>query len=702
MLTFAFLFYQCTDPHERYDDPPWLGGTNIETLEKEGSYTNFIALMDKAEYRVSIENQMFTLFVPSDSSFKAYFQKIGVNSVDELSKEQAEELFGQHILVNPRSRDQLMYEYAWSELQDPEGEYGTLFHRKKTYSVPIDYREVVRYNETYKDQDLLIRRSNTFVPLWTTEYFEDYFGDPQGSDYLIMYPESSWSGTQWHDAMVTNAEVRTSSGFIYYLDRVVEPIPTIDKYLMDNQDKFGLYYDLAQRFATYSSAGLNEHDERRYTKGYNQLLNIANEAGPQPGDPSNMLYMFSSFIPYDNVLQDFLNNTILKYYTSIDSVPELFLVYLLQSHLNSFLTLPSKMDKRFVNYYGDDIKLDILSDINTSVMCSNGVIYAMNRVLAPNAFTCVPGPVFYNKNYTTFLYALDISGELTSLTQSDIDVTLFAADNDEMLKYGIRAKNDAGAISIETRASDGIWKTMDYQKLIDFVRNYFTKGVINDLSGEGFIRMQSDNYLYYNNGKISGGGNQFIGDNCSVLEKLTSEVNGNLFYLDNAIKKPKTAAEILFSDPDLASFANLLYLAELIDSVQDVHEQTGIKYPRVNFMPSLTQWTVLAPTNQAIAAAQSAGLIPEERDPLREFIYYHFVRGKCVFDDGVFSGTVNTNKTDAIVGSDIVYATLEFTNGVHNLSVRDKSGQVIDISHVDADVLVETGVLHKINTVLKP
>jgi len=96
LIILAFTFYQCEDHQARFDDPPWLGGTNIETLEGKGNYNHFLALMDKAEYRRSIENQMFTLFVPNDSCFEAYFNSVGITSVEDLTIEQAEELFCQH------------------------------------------------------------------------------------------------------------------------------------------------------------------------------------------------------------------------------------------------------------------------------------------------------------------------------------------------------------------------------------------------------------------------------------------------------------------------------------------------------------------------------------------------------------------------------------------------------------------------------
>jgi uncharacterized surface protein with fasciclin (FAS1) repeats len=337
-------------------------------------------------------------------------------------------------------------------------------------------------------------------------------------------------------------------------------------------------------------------------------------------------------------------------------------------------------------------------------MCSNGITYTMNKILEPNAFTCVPGPVFYNSNYTTFLFALNNSGVLTSLTQPEIDVTLFAPSNAELLEYGIRANKSGNLTIIEKRASDDTWNPMtnaDAIYLDEFMSDYYHYGITENFDGEGYIRMASDNYLHYKNGQIVGGGNQNEGDYCTVKEKIQSEKNGNLFYINNTIKKPLTVGEFIFNDPDLSSFANLLLQAELVDSVQVEFEQDGVKVPGIRFVLDITikQWTVLAPSNQALADAEVAGIIPTEKEELRDFLKYHFVRNQSVFDDGKFSGSVNT-ATYEVIGTEIIYKTLEFTNAVNNLSVRDKSGQEVDIVHAEADNLVERGVLHKINTVL--
>jgi uncharacterized surface protein with fasciclin (FAS1) repeats len=705
LLLISLLFNQCSDPHARYKDPPWLGGTNIETLEEQENYSIFLQLMDLAEYRTSIENQLFTLFVPSDSAFEAYFLSAGISSVDDITKRQAEEIFGLHILINPRSREQLLFEYAWGELQDPRGEYGTLFHRKQSYSYPKDYSEENKYDPDFEIGEVLpIWRDRVYIPLWSSEYFEDYNGDPEGSDYLYMYPESSWSGLSWHDAMVVGNPASTSSGFIYYLDKVVAPPHSIETFLRDNQDEVGLYYEIAQRFADYTQPTFDENDVRRYRKSYNQIIDFAQTNGPGGGPPSSLLYQYTATIPKDAPLQEFLDRTVYAENDSLEHVPPLFLVYLLNSQLSIRLVLPSTLESRYQNYFGDFIPVNLETDIDRTFTTCNGPVYITNKFLEPNVFSCVPGPLFYDSDYSTFLYALENSQQLTPLTKPEIDVTLFAPTNDELLEYGIRETESGGNVSIQILASDETWHAIETKDLEDFVGDFIYFGKYDDLNGEGYIRMASDNYIYFNNDEIVGGGNQLEADVVNVVKVTDSGINGSMFYVDNAIKRPLNVAEFVFSDPDLSEFGALMSQAGMIDSLQDPYELLGVEDPRIIGYNALQQWTVFAPSNAAILAAEGSGLIPHDldgdADTLKRFLQYHFVRERSIFDDGSFNGIVESNRSDTATSSGLVFQTMDIMNTPGSLSVEDGSGQTVNVDHADANNFVEHGVLHKINTVL--
>lgn len=417
--------FGCSKNMDRYEDPPWLEGTNIESLQKDGKYSIYLKLMEKAEYKNTVEKQLTTLFVPDDSAFQSYFQKKGISSIDDLTKEEALELFTLHFLSNPVNANHLVYEKAWSLLESSTGEYGALFFRKPTKSYSAPYKEIPKYDKTWKGIELLIYTGIKYLPLFSSIYFHDYNGNGS-EDYPFMYPESQWGGLlQWHNAKILPPEGKenttniedlanpTSSGFIYYLDQVVDSMPSVEQYLIGHQDKYGLFYDLMQRFATYTSAGTDKQGRRLYSKGYSNISNIASEQGPGVGQYTNQLNIFTVFLPEDDLLQAYLDNTVLTTYPSLADVPDVTIRYILQTQITHRLELKSKFTKQYYNYYGDKSVIDA-ADVEAGYMCSNGVIYKSKRIMEPNVFLCVPGPLFFNSNYSVFLTMLTNTNMIAS------------------------------------------------------------------------------------------------------------------------------------------------------------------------------------------------------------------------------------------------------------------------------------------------
>jgi hypothetical protein len=169
MASFLLALFGCSKNMERYEDPPWLEGTNIESLEKDGNYPYFYTT--KSRYKNTVEKQLTTLFVPSDSAFQSFFQKKGISSVDDLTEDQALALFTLHFLSNPVNANHLVYEKAWSLLESETGEYGALFFRKPTKSYSPLYKEIPKYDKTYKGMELYIYTDLKYLPLFSSYYF---------------------------------------------------------------------------------------------------------------------------------------------------------------------------------------------------------------------------------------------------------------------------------------------------------------------------------------------------------------------------------------------------------------------------------------------------------------------------------------------------------------------------------------------------
>jgi uncharacterized surface protein with fasciclin (FAS1) repeats len=686
---------------EIYETPDWLGGTSIETLTEEGDCNIYLELMEKAGYTEPITKQLFTLFVPRDSAFQAYFNSIGISSVEDLTRDQAVQLFTLHVLRNPRSTYQLIYEWVWGELQGPDGEYAALFFRKETNSFSLPYKETVLYDPAYIGQTLTIDADNDrdkWVPLFTVDFMEDYFASTDGSDYEFLYRDSEWGGMQWHNAMVTEAEVRTRNGFIYFIDRVVPPVPSLEEYLRDNQDKYGVYYNLIQRFARYSPNGANEQNELIYIKRYiSPMLDIANDWGPSEGELRRQ-DMFTAYIPRNEALQDYLDKNVYPYYSSIDSLPDVTLNYIIQSHITDKLGLKSKMEKGIYNVFGDIINIDPETDITDAFMCSNGALYEMNKVMEPYVFTTVPGPLFFNSNYTIFLNALLIADMMNTISTPEFQVSVFAPCNEQLTNYGIRYDAQENVMQYLSRSS--LWTDFREDDLKEFVENHIIKSKITDFSGEGFIEMSSGHYVYYNNNVLYGAGNFEDGDNTGFTETEENEINGMLYYLDNVIKPPDlTSAETIGNDPELSEFYSLLSESGLLSTRVDPFTYDTL--PVLNFLAESDYWTMFLPDNAAVLEAQNDGDIPDDQELLKDFIFNHFIKDYVIFDDGEKSGTFYTNFIDTITDEGTVYGELYISNAPHYLQITDQTGQVIDVSHSDANNLIDGGVMHKISSVIK-
>jgi uncharacterized surface protein with fasciclin (FAS1) repeats len=734
-ITFSLIVIAgCEDHQERYETPPWLGGSSIETLEERGNYTIFLELMEKANYTEPISKQLFTLFVPDDDAFTNYFQEQGISSVDDLTEKEATQLFALHVLRNPRSRFQLIYEYVWDELQGPDGEYASLYHRKRTPSTSIPYTETVRYLPGFVGQERIIYTQDKNVPLFTTEWFDDYGGATDGSDYLFMYPGSTWEagyegdligkGTNWHNAQVipnpldpTELEVRTATGFIYFLDQVVAPMPNIEEYMIANQDRFGLYYDILQRFARYGVPQTDEQNRVMYQKQYDLVFNLANEYGPHTNFDIPAQNMWTAFLPNDQALQSFLDNGVLNFYESIDSVPEITLFYILQAQLSATLGLPSKMEQFFFNAFGDRIDLDPQTDIVSSFMCSNGVVYETNRVLEPAVFNTVPGLLFVDKNYSTMLELLSQANIMSSLSNPQSSVTLFATTNEKLEEYGVRYNRTTQRIEFRGPV-DQVWSPMSNNDLINFAQDQICLDALNDLNGAGaYQEMGSGNFIYYAANQVFGAENQAKNTPANVGE-ISNESNGLLVKVDYPIASRFLMGQFLNNghnidegpaDPDVSEFAQLLIDHRLLDNrFRDPVTREVI--PNLKFLSAAQYWTGFIPTNAAMAEARAQGIIPDEYPPASDtegrakidrFLKYHFVEGDVIFDDGNKSGIFNTHYSFSDEDNVLQRGKLIISNSPGNLTITDNIGQVITLEHDNANTLVRKGVAHKINTVLR-
>jgi uncharacterized surface protein with fasciclin (FAS1) repeats len=698
-----FLLMSCEDifkdkHQEVYENPPWLGGTIHETLEKNGNFTNLLKLIERAGYDEAIEKGLFTIFAADDEAFQEYFEKEGISSIDDLSDYDALQLFTLNVMNTPRSRNQLIYDFLMGVWQEEGSEVGALIFRWPTRSkarIEVDTSKYFESSAISIGDPVHIYGQDKYVPLISTEFMRDYRGATDGSDYTYFFPETEWSGLQWYNANVDSAEIRCSNGYLYFLDKVVPEIPSIEEYLRANQDKYGLFFSIAQKYATYSYAGV-EDGISLYNKSYNRITNFANEIGPYNHPIYTRRSTFTAFVPTNSVLQDYLDNTVFKYYESIDSVPDVTLIYLIQSHITSHFDLVSKMREVWYNYYGDEIPVDPDKDFNEAVLLSNGAFYEVNRILEPLAFTTVCGPLFYNSNYTTFLHILNsASSVLPSLGREDVYATVLAPSNEKLEEYGVRFNKVRDRLEIKDK--NDLWIEMTREQITDLAKDHYVFENIEDFSGKGVMPMASGSHIYFDNNMIIAGGNQEENDQSEIIEIIDSEVNGRLMLIDNVVKAPKyDIINRIAMNPDFSNFLDICYDVGLIDTVEDTDTKEDIL--RLSFLSTALEWTAFIPDNDAIDNASGLGEMPSDSAELVNFIQYHFIKDVSIYD---YLSETEAFETALYNDSAGIYSPLNITVSPENLSVTDLSGQTVNVPHNTANIFAKDGIIHRIGSILK-
>ncbi len=686
------------DKHqEAYEDPPWLDGTIHETLEKDGNFSILLELIERAGYEEAIQKGLFTIFAADDDAFQEYFKKEGISSLDDLSDYDALQLFTLNVMNTPRSRDQLIYDHIMGFWQEEGSELGALIFRWLTRSkarIGVDTSKYFESTNISIGDPVFIDGQDKYVPLMSTEFMRDYRGSMDGTDYTYFFPETEWSGMQWYNANVEE-EIRCSNGYVYYLDKVVPEIPSIEEYLRDNRDKYGLFYSIAQKFAEYSRAG-TLNDTVLYTKSYNRITNFASEIGPYNHPVYTRRSTFSAFIPTNEVLQEYLDNTVLQYYESIDSVPDVTLIYIIQSHITSHFDLVSKMKDEWYNFYGDQIELNPDQDFTDAVLVSNGAFYEINKVLEPSVFTTVCRPLFYSSDHSTFLHILNsASAVLPSLGREDVMATVLAPSNEKLEEYGIRYNKTRSIL--EKKNINDLWEEMTQEQIAEVAKSHYIFEDLDGFTGKGIKEMSSGTFMLYDNNKLIAGGNQEDNDDSEITEIIDSKVNGRLMYIDNVIKSPDNdIINNIANNPDFSDFLTICYDVGLIDTITDT--ETDQEILSLSFLSTALEWTAFIPDNDAMATAAGNGEIPTDSLELVKFIQYHFVKEESITDYHTVSETF---ETASYIDSLSTYITVDISVSPENLTVTDLSGQTLAIQHSMANTFAKDGIIHRLEGILK-
>lgn len=517
LLTSLFL-YSCENKMlEHYEVPDWLKGSAWEVLETEGKYSIFLEAVELAGFKPILEGKnVLTVMAPDDTAFAKYLQDNNYSNISDLSSEDLKQLIGFHLLYYSYNKERLINFRPEGDLATAEDKLRNagLYYKFRTRSANKPTIEI----EPTTGNHLTVYHLESFLPVFSNQYFKTKGIDAK-YNYEYFYPESTWEGENGfniNNAAVDEYQIIADNGYIYSIDKVLEPLETIYNEL-EKKNQYSMFFDLYNRNSYYEFDATLTTDyaaslgtDSLYLHKHSNLPSIAVEwANSNYTDvATNARYGNSIFAPDNEALSRFFKEFWeIGGYESIEEIEDLTISYLIHQFIFSGdVVFPGEIERGTVkNEYGMPFNFNP-STIADRAMCVNGTFYGIddNNFMMPPLFGSVVGPTFRDKSSNFYLYMLSGSGLLPSYASQDAKYTLLIPSNEQLITNGIELRTYTTGSSLQRFSEDG-WADISSSEMQSIVNLHTAIGE-RDLTGTGtqVVSPQTGfNFWYIKDGKIS-------------------------------------------------------------------------------------------------------------------------------------------------------------------------------------------------------
>lgn len=651
------VFSGCKREFGEYYNPPAGQQTDIyKQLAADSSLSIFVQAIDKVPgLKAELSSSgLFTVMAPDNAAFKKYFATSQYSSLDAIPLDKLDLLVKFHIL-------------KWMLFQD------NFINPGLNKTNPEMYKYETRATFIYKAKLSTGKTISIFYPskmsqVYTPTFFT-YYGVTQ-QDYTEVFGASSIINGQTRmnvlGASVTDLDVASGNGVYYKIDKVLEPLLNIAQEL-DTNPEYSDYIDLYnKRFLTYTYNALatkaqgNNGDingdgivDSLFTRTYLTDKNLDNE-NPIGSDKKSI--SLSVFIPTKAAFNQYLNTKVLPNFgNSKDSIPGNLLLLLFKSHITNNMDWPSRIDKGYViSILGDKMKVT-KPDVTSVKMTSNGLLYQVNKVIEPKAFTAVTGPAFFAPQYSYFAEMLIRTNLIATLTVDEIKYTILAPTNSAFNAHNVfwAPQQNPGFFKWNGVA----WVGVSNAELTQLIGNhiFLNQELSTAAMTYGFYRSQNGSWIAIENNKFHGAERDSL---ATIIDPNKQKSNGYFHGIDKVIYNPQlsiyqTIASSSVSvtpqiNPQYLKFKELVTLAGL--AAKDFGGITAIDLNK--------KYTLFMPSNDAIIAAQVAGKLPKtgaqgtqtltaaEKARLVNWVKFFLVPEQEIFTDGKVTGIFPTSRPD--------------------------------------------------------
>jgi uncharacterized surface protein with fasciclin (FAS1) repeats len=757
IVLMVLLFFGCRkDDFNKYDRPSWLAGKLYTQMLSVPEISTFTEMVKIAGYDTIINvSGSYTIFAPSNEAFFKYFQENPrYKSVTDMSKAEVIKLVKYHLVQNPWSKKQLTSLDVWGwidtldlEKNEPKGYKRETLLLNKNQKFGVQYSPYKKLNSPGKRTNIIdttrtswTRRvytdSRKFAPIFFKRYFDIYNLSTTDYEFYFGRQFENIGDIFYAGGRITSNEMFAENGFVYVIDRVVDPLKNGFEILADKSKgpSYSNYFNLVNQFAefdynevaTFAQAGADQglKVDSLFNLGYPQLaFDINSEKTKAPkgtlGLPSDVTIRYHQGIvaptdeAFNQLIHDYLSGG--NNWGSLEAAPENIKRIVANSSLSINPVYATDLQKGFINGESDIIKVDE-STIVQKEYGSNCTFIGVNKPIVPRAFSSVTGPVYTRKGFSKVMFAIEKSGLLSALKRQEANYSFYVepdelSSNDSSLIYD-PVQEFFYVVTLHPAVKKTLLSNSDLRILL---LNHIGMDQPKGIARKEFIRNMAGNYLVYNNvtKEVRGTAPSTYGyhgyKQVSIFPRKisTNSDNGSTYEIDNWFN---------FSVADIFTIISTNY-----PKFHNLIKKAGYSQDKLfkySFLSDNQRYTVFVPTDSAVVVANLNDMPLKQ---LQDFVLMHFVQGAIIFTDGNMQpGYYETVRVDE---SSTPYSTIntsiKIDPGINKITIPAKDGsplvvvnespkanQVVSrsISTSGSEAFtnaVSTGVIHEIKKVLR-
>lgn len=749
----GLLSNSCIDnieEREKYQRPEWLAGKVYTQVKETPELSTFAHCLELSGYDTIIDvSGSYTVFAPNDEAFTLYLQiKPGYNSVEDIPADELSRLVKYHIVQNPWSKQQLMSldVHGWIDSIDTNNDKPRGFKRE-TLLLENDARFGIDEIEKWDNFIIVdttetswVRRvakdSRKYVPIFFRDYLNIYNLTSTDYEFYFDRPLEGSNDIYYAGAKVIGQEIFAENGFVYNIDRVVEPLPNAYQIIGEAEGEYSYkrFQKLVNLFPDFEYNEQKTFDQPGADQGLevdslfdlnfpDLTFDITNERTSAPsgefGLPGNVSirYHHGMIAPTNDAMDEFEA----EYFEgpgrwgSVDGAPANLKRIIANSHLCINPIYPTDLEQGFYNGELDLVTLNE-EDIVQKEFGSNSTFIGSEKVVVPRAFKSVTGPIYLQRGYSIAMNAIETTGLLSALKRQNENYMLLVESDancrlDSSLLYEAVDEEYSAYIITPGTQQKVVINTNELRTLL---LNHVVIGQPQGVARKEFLRNLAGNYIIFNNetGEVKGTNNTTLGyQGFEVVQVVPNQISENA---DNGTT---------WNISDWLSFAAASIYIKISSGYPVFHDllvQAGlanVREYRYVFLSESENYTIFIPSEDALNELDTDNMTNEE---LRSMLMMHFVQGDIIFTDGRKStGYYETTRVDETsTPFSTVYTKMFIETGTDLINIPDSGGTTSYVSIPESSTaniltgrslgegneafprIVNSGVIHTIDKVL--